>query len=118
MREELDSEKDKVGFVPAVFARDLDEADFYRSLLDDQGIEVRVDEDFRKDGAELADSKEDDSSIAVLVDSEHLAEAEAIIQERLVEEDFHADGEGGDDDDDGDENEFEGLEEFNPDHES
>ena len=113
MYNEINSDVGDFGFVPVVFVRDSAEATFYQSLLEDHGIEVRVDEDFQDSKLEPDDVDDSVHGIAVMVDAEHLAEAEAVIGYRLDEEDV--DIEYDDDDSDEEDDEFADLEEFDPD---
>jgi len=100
------------GFVPVVFSRDPNEVDFYRSLLEDYGIEVRIDEEYDDREADSDEFEDSVRGIAVLVDSEHLAEAQAAIKHRRDEEEVEGDYDADFNDDK--EDKFDGLQEFDP----
>lgn len=68
--------------IPVVYARDLAEANYYKSLLDDHEILVLINEE-----AVLDDSDEEKCGIPVLVPDEHLAEAQDILEQCTSEED-------------------------------
>jgi len=99
-------------FVPVVFSRDPKEADFYRSLLEDYGLEVRIDEEYNDREADSDEFEGSVRGIAVLVAPEHLAEAQAAIKHRMDEEEV----EGDYDDEfyDDEEDKLDGLQEFDP----
>lgn len=113
MHDELHPGDGRSGFVPVVFSRDHSEADFYRSLLEDYGIEVHIDEDYYDRQIDSGDHDSKVQGIAVLVDSEHLAEVEAAIKNRMEEE--GADDDTDDDFYDDENNDLEDLQEFDPD---
>jgi hypothetical protein len=85
--------------VPAAYARDASEADYYRSLLENHEIPVVVAEE--KLSSKTGDNK---LGIPVLVPEEHLAEAQDIIVQHIaLDEEFDVDSDNYDDDDDLDE---------------
>jgi hypothetical protein len=85
--------------VPAAYARDASEAEYYRSLLENFEIPVEVAEE--KLSSKPGDK---DHGVPVLVPEEHLAEAQDIIEQRLaLDEEFDVDSDDYDDDDDLDE---------------
>lgn len=104
-------------YVPVIFAEDYSEAEFYKALLEDHGLEVRI-----GDGSEtsVAPTEEEEGDldtvtgqgVPVLVPSESLSEAEDIIDRHHEAEDEYDDDEFDDDDDD---DEFDDFEEFDPD---
>lgn len=108
-------EDDESGFVPAVFARSLDEAERFRELLDDHDIPAVVATD-----DELAESEDVETrtgrlagmtrGVAVLVPEALLDEASRVIADFEDAEGFQVAADEFDDDDDDEEDEF-GLEE-------
>jgi hypothetical protein len=63
--------------IPVIYARNMTEAEFYRSLLEDQEIRVVIDRD--KKSEKTSGLKE---GIAVLVSEEDLSEAQDILERR------------------------------------
>ena len=101
------SGREQSDFVPAVFARAVEEAEFYRELLDDHDIPVRVGTDDNLDN-EDADSKQAGDrgmthGVPVLVPEALLDEASEIIADRddLDEFDIEQDEEDEEEEDEG-----------------
>lgn len=94
----------------AVFtSKNLWEAEFYRSLLEEHDIPAVVQEDYIS-----ADGDQKTHVIGVLVPEDHLAEAQDIIeQQRAVDDDFDTDSEDDYDDEDKDE-EKDGFQKVDP----
>lgn len=111
MYDEHDSQGPEEHF-PVIITGDLDEAEFYQSLLEDHDIHAIIDEAYRD--ALTADSDGSILGMAVLVAEENLSEAEAILKRYREEEDFEGDLADYIDDE---EDEFEDLAEFDPDEE-
>ncbi|MBN2209922.1 MAG: DUF2007 domain-containing protein [Sedimentisphaerales bacterium] len=89
-------------FVPLLFARNLPEAEFYKSLLEDHDIPVLI-EDENTETLGLPDLAR---GVPVLVPDEMLAEAEDILEQRSkIDEDFDLEtlDEDEDEEEDGDE---------------
>lgn len=72
--------------IPVVYGRDLAEANYYRSLLDDHEIPAIINEE-----AFLVVSDEEKSGIPVLVPDEHLAEAQDILEQITAEDEVSED---------------------------
>ncbi len=88
--------------IPVVYGRDLTEANYYKSLLENHEIPVIVMEE-----AVLDDSDEEESGIPVLVPEDHLAEAQDILEQSTSD----ADDFGEEDDYDDEEDELAGFQE-------
>jgi len=116
--EKFDSFEDEApsDFVPAIFARSVDEAEKYRELLDDHDIPALVgSEDF----GNKKDKRKMSRGVPVLVPESLLDEASEIIAEKEELDEFETDDEneegedieeisdGADEDDDDDDEEFE-----------
>lgn len=86
-------------FVPLLFARNLGEAEFYKSLLEDHDIPVLI-EDENTESIGLPDSNR---GVPVMVPDEMLAEAEGILEQRERLEDEFEDFDEEEDDEDEDE---------------
>jgi len=104
-------------FVPAIFAGDMSEAEFYKSLLDDYGLTVRIEGGISEEDGTLPRPKVEyeglrgrGEGIAVLVPHGDLSEAQDII-ERYSRAEDEFDEEFDDDDDD----DYGGSEEIDPD---
>jgi hypothetical protein len=69
--------------IPVVYGRDLAEANYYLSLLDDHEIPAVIHEGV----VPANDDDEKKSGIPVLVSEEYLAEAQDIIEQSTVEDD-------------------------------
>jgi hypothetical protein len=80
--------------IPVVYGRDLTEAYYYKSLLDNHEIPAVVTEE-----AALEDSDEDESGIPVLVPEDYLAEAQDILEQSTSDEDDFDEDEDEDEDD-------------------
>ena len=93
--------------IPVVYGRDLTEANYYKSLLDDYEIPVYIMEE-----AVLDDSDEVESGIPVLVPEDHLAEAQDILEQCISDDDDF------DEDEDEDEDELSGFQEEDSDLET
>ena len=112
-----DRHEPEEAFVPVVFAGDKSEAEFYKSLLDDYGLIVRIEEDISDEEGLLARSEAESEGlqgegkgIAVLVPHGNLSEAQDIIERYLkAEDEFDEEFEDADDDD------YDGFEEIDPD---
>ncbi len=85
-----DSDAERAEFVPAVFARSLDEAEMYRELLDDHDIPAVIgsDEDLDEEQARIASRRGMTRGVAVLVPEAMLDEASEIIADRENAEEF------------------------------
>ncbi len=99
--------KDFHDFVPLLFARNLAEAEFYKSLLEDHDIPVLI-EDENIEAIGLPDLAR---GVPVLVPDEMLAEAEDILEQRSkIDEDFDLEAlDEDEDEEDDDEDEIEGF---------
>lgn len=87
--------KEKSDFVAVLFARNILEAGFYKTLLEDHDITVLLDQD-SDENVELSHSGQ---GVPVLVPSEQLEEAELVVEQRSeVEEEFEAEFEDFDED--------------------
>jgi len=112
-----DRYKPDEAFVPVIYAGDISEAEFYKSLLDDYGLTVRIeggisDEDGTLPGPTVEDEglRGRGEGIAVLVPHGNLSEAQDIIERySRAEDEFDEEFEDVDDDD------YDGSEEFDPD---
>jgi len=93
--------------IPVVYGRDLAEANYYKSLLDDYEIPAFVMEE-----AVLDDSNEYESGIPVLVPEDHLAEAQDILEQITSDDDDF------DEDENKDEDELSGFQEEDSDLET
>ena len=91
--------------IPVLYGRDLTEANYYKSLLDDHEIPAVVMEE-----AVLDDSDKEESGIPVLVPEDHLAEAQDILEQSTSDDD--------DFDEDEDEDELSGFQEEDSDLET
>jgi len=110
--EEIEGEYDE--YVPVVFARDVDEAEQYRQLLEDHDIPVITAEDEELDEAEPASGRRHPRrGIPILVPEALLDEASEIIAERDDSDEFVLPED--DLDDDEDEEELGLVEEIEPD---
>ena len=69
--------------IPVVYARSTTEAEFYRSLLEDQDITAVI----KKNHDSGAPRGVSEARVPVLVPEEHLAEAQGIIERRNAKED-------------------------------
>ena len=107
MKEEHSYQDDEL--IPVVYGRDLAEANYYKSLLDDHEIPTFVMEE-----AVLDDSNEYESGIPVLVPEDHLAEAQDILEQITSDEDDFDE----DEDEDTDEDELAGFQEEDSDLET
>lgn len=103
-------------FVTVVFAEDYTEAEYFKSLLEDHGIEVRMGDGV--EGVEGVAAVDDNASenrgqgIPITVMYENLADAENIIDRvNEAEEEFDVDA----DHDDSEEDEFADFGEIDPD---
>jgi len=103
-------------FVPVIYAGDRSEAEFYKSLLDDYGLTVRIEGDISDENGTLPGAKVAyeglrgrGEGIAVLVPQGNLPEAQDIIERySRAEEEFDEEFEDVDDDD------YDGFEEIDP----
>ena len=94
-------------FVPVIDAGDRSEAEFYKSLLDDYGLTVRIEGDISDEEGTLPGAKVEygglrgrGEGIAVLVPQGNLPEAQDIIERySRAEEEFDEEFEDVDDDD-------------------
>ena len=103
-------------FVTVVFAEDYGEAEYYKSLLEDHGIEVHIGEDTEGVGTTTVAAEEPADNggqgVPVMVMYENLADAENIIDRVSdADEEFDSDEEY----DDSEEDEFADFGEFDPD---
>ena len=98
MKEEHFYQDDEL--IPVVYGRDLAEANYYKSLLDNHEISAFVMEE-----AVLDDSEGEESGIPVLVPEDHLAEAQDILEQITSDDDDF------DEDEDEDEDELSGFQE-------
>ncbi len=97
-------------YIPVAFAQDISEAEFFSSLLEEHGIQARIDEEQdEKEEEEL--ETELGQGIPILVAEEHISEAEAIIDRHNADHEYDEDYDAYDEEED----EFEDLGEFNPD---
>lgn len=86
-------------FVPVIFARNLFEAEFYKSLLEAGDVEVLIEDEF----SEIAGIPAMTKGVPVLVPEDQLDEAQAVIADRHdLEERIEADTDGEDDEVDAD----------------
>jgi len=86
-------------YVPAVYARNVDEAERYRQLLEDHDVPATIDEDYRP--PRPAQAKAEQASVAVLVPESLLEDAKAYIADMeemndLVEDEDYLDEEDDD----------------------
>ena len=99
---------DASDFVPVVFARNVAEAEVYKTLLEDHDITVQIEDQ----EASYIDLSPGDEGVPVLVPPEQLDEAELVIEQRSeLDDDFDEDLDGYEDEDD----EFSDFEEIDPD---
>jgi hypothetical protein len=71
------NKKTNQDYIPLLYARNLEEAEYYLELLEEHEIPVMIDEE----RTEMADPSGKEPGIPVLVPDDHLDEAEAIIDE-------------------------------------
>jgi hypothetical protein len=77
-------------YIPLLYARNIEEAEYYQDLLKEHEIPVMIDEEY----AEIVDPTTSEPGIPVLVPDDHLDEAEAILdQEESLDEVFGSDDE-------------------------
>jgi hypothetical protein len=77
-------------YIPLLYARNIEEAEYYQNLLKEHEIPVMIDEEY----ADVIDPAATEPGIPVLVPDDHLDEAEAILdQEESIDEVFGADDE-------------------------
>ena len=106
---------DEGGFAAVIFTENYREAEYYKALLEDHGIDVRI-----GDEAEVTtDGKEEEEAfeaqgVPVMVPADSLSEAEDIIDRHHEAEDDFDDDEY---DDDSEDDDYGDLEEFDPDDE-
>ncbi|MCK4602783.1 MAG: hypothetical protein KAU28_09975 [Phycisphaerae bacterium] len=101
-------EKDRTGFVPAVFARSIEGAEIYQELLGDHDIPAIIgsDEDLdeaKRNGQGSPERGQMSHGVPVLVPEVLLDEASEIIADREDTEEFEDDEDDYDDEDDDEE---------------
>ena len=72
--------------IAVVYSRDMSEANYYKSLLDDHEIPAVL-----KENEDREDDDGEKGGIAVMVPDEHLAEAQDIIEQSTAEDDYFSD---------------------------
>ena len=93
MKQEHSYQDDEL--IPVMYGRDLSEANYYKSLLDDHEIPAVVIEEMVLKKSDEEDSREAESGIPVLVPEEQLADAQDILEQDIVEDDdFEEEAEG------------------------
>lgn len=98
---------DAADYIPIHFARTIEEAEYYKTLLEDHEINAIIDEDNT-----MGDYEDAGDGIAILVPGEQLDEAELILEQRSnVDDEFDEDI----DDFEEDEDEFDDFTELDPD---
>ena len=112
-----DKHEPEEAFVPVIFAGDKSEAEFYKSLLDDYGLIVRIEGGISDEEGLLARPEVENEGlrgqgegIAVLVPHGNLSEAQDIIERYLK-----AEGEFDEEFEDVDDDDYDGFGEINPD---
>ncbi len=100
---------DASDFIPVFFAKNIEEAEFYKTLLEDHDIRAIIDED-----GTMVDIEESGGDIGVLVPSDQLEEAELILEQRSnLDDDFDEELEDFDEEED----EFDDFSKIDPDEE-
>ena len=85
---DVDHSFDEPQLLPVVYARDLEEAEQYRTLLEDHDIVAKIDDEVADEAEGVVDGSGRQRGVAVLVSSEAVADAELVLEARdtLAEE--------------------------------
>ena len=96
MKQEHSYQDDEL--IPVMYGRDLSEANYYKSLLDDHEIPAVVVEEVVLKKSDEEDRSEAESGIPVLVPEEQLADAQDILEQDTEQDDDFEEEEADSDD--------------------